>query len=126
MDWADERAVELCGLCHGNGPPNMGYPPESTCGHCEPIAAALREAKDAERRAKKAARDGGPAFPTDGPARIGDGRWSPGMSLRDYFASQAMAGMCADSTLDYSPEGLETCAYRIADAMIAAREVEQP
>ena len=54
------------------------------------------------------------------------------MSLRDYFAGQALAGLIAQP---WHPEmggapGIETneilakWAYRIADAMIAAREAE--
>lgn len=48
----------------------------------------------------------------------------PGMSLRDWFAGQALAGMFAcgpGSHLSFS-EASEA-AYNYADAMIAAREV---
>ncbi|QLB38260.1 hypothetical protein phiGT1_48 [Sulfitobacter phage phiGT1] len=43
-----------------------------------------------------------------------------GMSLRDYFAGQVLAGM--DEVSDASR--MAEWAYRIADAMIAAREVK--
>jgi len=67
--------------------------------------------------------DGGPAFPqpvigaTDGRA------CDPGMSLRDWFAGQALAGLCASTTHDDSPGTalLATWAYQQADAMLKAR-----
>lgn len=53
-----------------------------------------------------------------------------GMSLRDYFAGQALAGDMADDTLsnDASSEFLEERAqlyYRLADAMLKARAEEE-
>ena len=67
--------------------------------------------------------DGGPAFPVDdrfyGDARF---RGSDGMTLRDYFAGQALAGALADPTCDVSPVELAKIAYIEADAMLAARE----
>ena len=45
-----------------------------------------------------------------------------GMSLRDWFAGQALAGMCADPTLAGEPDKWATQSYRLADAMIAARK----
>jgi hypothetical protein len=51
-----------------------------------------------------------------------------GMSLRDYFAGQALAGICANSYTPWSPDAadisdatLAKSAYDLADAMIAAR-----
>lgn len=46
-----------------------------------------------------------------------------GMSLRDWFAGQAMGGICAHSDTWGLPDVSEIAlkAYRIADAMIAAR-----
>lgn len=61
-----------------------------------------------------------PAFPV--PANIdvpcGD---HLGMTLRDYFAGQALAGFCAN--LHNSPHGFdaEIEAYRIADVMLEER-----
>jgi len=89
--------------------------------------------------------DGGPAFPEHhyfDPSRgqygmhmtasdVGCG----GMTLRDWFAGQALAGICGQ----YHAQGntkatdaiahaitLSEHAYHIADAMIAAREASQP
>ena len=73
--------------------------------------------------------DGGPAFPAtvqediDGYPRYAAG--NVGMSLRDYFAGQALAGMLADSTRQSSLENYADDAYDIADAMLAEREKER-
>ena len=67
--------------------------------------------------------DGGPAFtaafPTYSPNPAGQG-----MSLRDWFAGQALAICYARFTpyADPDPEDLATQAYFIADAMLAARK----
>lgn len=72
--------------------------------------------------------NGGPAFPSTKQEDNGRGYGDlhevhyPGMSLRDYFASKALAGICAhpDTWGDGIPEIART-AYEIADAMLAAR-----
>jgi hypothetical protein len=61
--------------------------------------------------------DGGPAFPCEG-----YGQWAPhpGMSLRDWFAGHALAGIIAnpgDGTMDQALAG----AWLYADRMIAER-----
>jgi len=67
--------------------------------------------------------DGGPAFPI--PAH---GVNSDGMTLRDYFAGQALQGMIASHGLAHSawntaaPDANASLAYQIADAMLAARD----
>lgn len=61
--------------------------------------------------------DGGAAFPV---ATI-DGFSQDGMSLRDWFAGQALAGMMARHGIT-SPDDVAQASYRIADAMIAARQ----
>ena len=62
--------------------------------------------------------DGGPAVP------FYDGRGGvPGMTLRDYFAGQALVGPCADGG---QIKSVVKCCYDIADAMIAARKEVQP
>jgi hypothetical protein len=59
--------------------------------------------------------DGGPAFPVDR-ANWGMDRL-PGMSLRDFFAGQALVGLLAN------PEdgSIVKQAYLFADAMLAER-----
>jgi hypothetical protein len=70
--------------------------------------------------------NGGPAFPTQD--------YNRGMSLRDWLAGQALAGGAAASILRVFTSGAEQedvdkdlnywarAAYRIADAMLAARK----
>ena len=87
---------------------------------------------------------GGPAFPRIGHNRIPDMQHDyheaqEGMSLRDYFAGQALAGIMAQpdtrffSGISTDKAGLlawrqeifksdAECAFVVADAMIAARE----
>lgn len=73
--------------------------------------------------------DGGPAFarpmvPTGSNA---GSMWtySPaqdGMSLRDWFAGQALNGLCASSTFDLPDEQWWAAqVYKFADAMLSAR-----
>jgi len=63
--------------------------------------------------------DGGPAFPRTG----ADGHTSPqsGMSLRDYFAAAIMQGLMASQS-EVTDDPYPIYAYKIADAMIRARE----
>lgn len=57
------------------------------------------------------------AFPTD-TATV-----QYGMTLRDYFAAKAMTGLLtAEIVGEYSNEHVAEIAYRIADAMLKARE----
>lgn len=77
----------------------------------------------------KPTKDGGPAFPVIVEREDGGVRWTdvePGMTLRDYFAGQALVGrggFYADTDLgrEYVAALAGQC-YRIADAMLAARE----
>jgi hypothetical protein len=64
--------------------------------------------------------DGGPAFPLSPGNMLLEYN---GMSLRDYFAGQALAGLL------HRHEGVNaavwaTAAYELADAMLAARAQE--
>jgi hypothetical protein len=68
---------------------------------------------------------GGPAFPVhpDMAAQLGcvPSSSDAGMSLRDYFAAKAMQGMMVDveqPRCDY----IAGAAYKMADAMLKARE----
>jgi hypothetical protein len=96
-------------------------------------------------------KDGGPAFPIQYVEKIRDDWWSGqmhehvleygGMSLRDYFAAQALSGVIGQyldlvprgkpqRALDMSCNSLDAdicgdfanAAYRLADAMLKARE----
>lgn len=62
---------------------------------------------------------GGPAFPT---ICHGEGVYTEGMTLRDYFAAKAMqavlTGLVTTSERPVSTE-LADLSYKIADAMIA-------
>jgi hypothetical protein len=65
------------------------------------------------------------AFPSITPD--GDVTWiSPGMTLRDWFAGQALAGLaanCDDSGMSsWCAQPLAARAYEIADAMLEARK----
>ena len=62
---------------------------------------------------------GGPAYP------VPMDHWHPGMTLRDWFAGQAIAIDMARSDSAYRPtlNEIATIAYLVADAMIAARAV---
>lgn len=75
--------------------------------------------------------DGGPAFPSHG--SMGE-VVQEGMSLRDYFAAAALQGLLADGHPEYIPPGparigvegiyIQDKAYRLADAMMAARKTK--
>ena len=73
--------------------------------------------------------DGGPAFPQAGWKHNSEtGRYvesiGGGMTLRDWFAGQAIAGATgpAPDGWSLSPYDHARWAYEIADAMIAARD----
>lgn len=75
--------------------------------------------------ARDKTKDGGPAFPRTGNAYAPD---CTGMTLRDWFAGQAMAGMYAAAasdggiaTDDHSLSCDAATFYRMADAMLAER-----
>lgn len=72
-------------------------------------------------------KDGGPAFP-EVPTDLNAYEGRPGMSLRDWFAGQALAAIIehcrTDTDARYSPD-IEAFfakrAYGVADAMLEAR-----
>lgn len=67
--------------------------------------------------------DGGRAFPSDGFDKTTRGFIiHPGMSLRDYFAGQALTGFMSRCDPNSSLESVAQQIYVIADAMISARK----
>lgn len=72
--------------------------------------------------------DGGPAFPfgqTDSMSgQLVNGWGSEGMTLRDYLAAKVIQGICASGPdRSWSNDMLACEAYRLADAMLKARKV---
>jgi len=67
--------------------------------------------------------DGGPAFPHTHESwhtyPKGKAQPPPGMTLRDWFAGQALIGLVSDGNTNFS---VSKEAYRLADAMIVARK----
>jgi hypothetical protein len=84
----------------------------------KPIWEVINDANAAA--AAEAARTGGAAFPR---ALVpGQDNGEPGMTLRDWFAGQALAGLMADpGTFDTPHKRLAESCYGMADAMLAAR-----
>ena len=78
-------------------------------------------------------RDGGPAFPARERYCEVNHKWekvgTTGMTLRDWFAGQALVAMTTSPHLDYNMDDgakmLAEDAYLVADAMLAAREQEK-
>ena len=70
--------------------------------------------------------DGGPAFPSE-QSETQDGTWNqtfePGMTLRDYFAGQALVGLLA-SNMGRVDDGSSYADLALlhADAMLIARK----
>ena len=69
-------------------------------------------------------KNGGPAFPIETTATP----WAEGMTLRDWFAGQALVGIINACAMDTRERGETTenmfarKAYSIADAMLEARK----
>ena len=59
---------------------------------------------------------GGPAFPPSNPG------YAHGMTLRDYFAAQALQGGLAHNRPAADTAGWAKWAYQVADAMMVARK----
>lgn len=71
--------------------------------------------------------DGGAAFPAlkyliRDDANDFRANMEGGLSLRDYFAAKAMGGMLADPDVTAAWEDIAKASYKMADAMLAARE----
>ena len=74
---------------------------------------------------KKLINDGGPAF-SCASSMIVNGKQATvpaqGMSLRDYFAGQALAGIFASANFSFAKDWIGGKAYEAADSMLAARK----
>ena len=76
--------------------------------------------------------DGGPAFPLNpyiNPRGVVIHEGTGGMTLRDWFAGQALAGFTSGFTgavgdTEWFRQVGAPAAYAVADAMLAAREVK--
>ncbi len=114
----------------------LSYLKEIKCSHCGAkddyflTKSGLDSCTDCMRSIWVGRKDGSPAFPgTDG----NDDTWE-GMSLRDYFAGQALIGLLNNSvtieaimfqtgtSFDNSEKILTGGAFNIADAMIRERD----
>ena len=76
-------------------------------------------------------RDGGPAYPVCAEGGVNNAlepHLELGMSLRDWFAGQALAGGLGRPTTSKSDwqRDIAWCAYAIADAMLTERAKDDP
>jgi hypothetical protein len=66
---------------------------------------------------------GGSAFPAKIYVNPDVSHYTEGMTLRDYFAAKALQGFCAaPDTGEWSPSFMAESAYKMADAMLKARD----
>ena len=69
---------------------------------------------------------GGPVFPQETHNADGSTSLWFGMNVRDYFAAATMQGMLASSWGNpIDCQSLANDSYRVADAMLAARETKE-
>lgn len=76
-------------------------------------------------RAREGREDGGPAFPSENDHQSGPHTYHySGMTLRDWFAGQALAFLAhpARVGVSFEPEGDAAFAYAVADAMLKERD----
>jgi hypothetical protein len=71
--------------------------------------------------------EGGPAYPVPAEQYVSDGvsisiQAYHGMSLRDWFAGQALAGMMVSDSPHIETKQYALACYEMADAMIEARK----
>lgn len=66
--------------------------------------------------------NGGPAFPIAVEDGTGSYTHYTGITLRDYFAAQALVGFCANLGVQVTSMRQAQIAYTLADAMLKERE----
>lgn len=116
QDSAWQSAFDLEIYFEGTGWQEMVYATEAAedRGYPDDGVGVTREMWEVER-AKLAGKDSGAPEP-------GFNRGEPGMDLRDYFAAKAMqAYLTLDAELSWPLAVHADSAYKVADAMLAAR-----
>lgn len=69
--------------------------------------------------------NGGPAFPNQGIREDSPFAWMSGMSLRDWFAGQALSGLVVAPDTYGENEKLARVAYMMADEMLKVRNSKE-
>jgi hypothetical protein len=71
--------------------------------------------------------DGGPAFPFSKEMETISGlQFSTGMTLRDWFAGQALVGLLTQpAEIEFGASHFAKASYEMADAMLKAREASK-
>ena len=105
-----------------------GFEPRPCAEHGSSIDARRFEGRGGDQEAgggvNVKANDGGPAFPLA--VDTHSQQWCDGMTLRDYFAGQVLAGSDFSKTVGLHNEealvGMAREIYQLADAMLKARD----
>lgn len=109
-------------LANEHWPDNTGWEPlPDLMGVLTQIDNMTTLMRDQKRQIEILRSGGGPAFAHGNPEQGGD----PGMSLRDWFAGQALEIALSGASYhgdDYNEAAMK--AYAIADAMLSARKTE--
>lgn len=118
--WPESSAVSkgVCEIC-------------GSLGMCWDLPASIPPPKRQKQAAPAARRDdGGPAFPCVRNGIDIFGRTHPiqeaGMTLRDWFAGQALAGMAQLNWHEKHRQELARLVWQLADAVLAERERTEP
>jgi hypothetical protein len=91
--------------------------------HFEDWAERIRKAMVLQLEQVDKIDDGRPAFPFVETDPLCGTRIHPGMTLRDWFAGQALAGLSSE-VIASSFSSIASLSYKTADAMLLARKTE--